>query len=278
MNFFQKIKYELQKQNYLTALLVLNVVVFLVVNLSENILNLPVSNYLMMPLEPSALLHRFWTPLTFMFTHSGLGHLFYNMLLLYFSARMFSTFFSEKKLLYVYVMSGLASAIFMILLSFIFPVFHASWLMGSSASVLGIVCCIAAYSPNLPVSFFGLFEMRYKYFALMTFVLFTVIDFAINTGGKVSHIAGALFGLAYGYSLRRGKDWSAFSFLPNKPVRQKKQLTVVHRRQVSDEDYNSNRVDNQKTLDALLDKISKSGYDSLSKSEKELLFKLSQKK
>lgn len=274
MNIFQNIKSEFQKQNYLTILVVLNVAMFLTINIGIHMAHVYLPEYLAMPLNTDSLLFRFWTPLTYMFSHENFGHLFYNMLLLYFSGRLFTTFFPEKKLLYVYVMSGLCAALFLVVLALVFPtVFHASYLLGASAAVLGIICCIAIYSPDMPISLFGLFEMRYKYFALFIFILFTIIDFTINTGGKISHIGGAVFGLAYGYSMRHGRDFSGFSFL-----KKKKTLKVVHKRSISDEEYNSISVDNQKTVDALLDKISKSGYESLSKAEKELLFKLSQKK
>lgn len=274
MNVFQNIRYELQKQNYLTILIVLNIALFLTINIGAHMAHVNLLPYLAMPLNTRELALHFWTPLTYMFSHESFGHLFYNMLLLFFSGRLFTGFFREKKLLYVYVMSGLSAAIFLVVLSFIFTeAFSFSYLLGSSAAVLGIICCLAMYAPDMIISLFGLFELKYKYFALFIFVLFTIIDFTINTGGKISHIGGALFGLFYGYSLRHGRDFSEITLF-----KRKSPLKVVHKRSLSDEEYNTMTRDNQKTLDDLLDKISKNGYDSLSKSEKELLFKLSQKK
>jgi rhomboid family protein len=275
MNIFQNIKYELQKQNYLTILIAVNLALFLTINIGLHMAHVSgLESYLAMPLNPSVLATRFWTPVTYMFSHERFGHLFYNMLLLYFSGRLFTTFFKEQKLLYVYIMSGLSAAVFLLILSFIFPsAFEFSSLLGASAAVLGVICCIAIYSPDLPINLFGFFEIRYKYFALFIFLTFTILDFTINSGGKISHIAGAAFGLLYGYSLRQGRDFSGFSFF-----RKNSPLKVVHKRGIPDEEYNMRAADNQKTVDALLDKISKNGYDSLSKAEKELLFKLSQKK
>jgi hypothetical protein len=116
-------------------------------------------------------------------------------------------------------------------------------------------------------------EMKFKYFAILIFVLSTVIDFAANTGGKIAHIGGAAFGLLYGYSLKNGKDLFDFSFLTGS----KKKLKVVHKK-APVTGSSAKQADDERHLNYLLDKISKSGYDSLTKQEKEDLFKLSQKK
>ena len=98
--------------------------------------------------------------------------------------------------MYVYIMSGLFGGILLLILSAIFPnTFANSILIGASASVIGIVAALAIYIPNLPVSLFGIIEMRYKYYALLIFAISTIIDFNVNTGGKISHFGGAFFGL-----------------------------------------------------------------------------------
>ena len=209
-----------------------------------------------------------------MFSHKDLGHIFYNMLLLYFTAQTFLNFLSEKKLVYVYIMSGLMGGIILLILSAIFPAtFEYSILFGASAAVIGIVTSLAMYIPNLPVSLFGVIEMKYKYYALLIFAVSTIIDFNINTGGKISHFGGAFFGLFFGYMLKNGKD---ISELPSFNRTKKSTLKVVHSKPSANPKERSES--NQQTIDALLDKISKNGYENLSKAEKELLFKLSQKK
>lgn len=275
MSFLQNIKNELQRHSILTILLVINISIFLIINISSGIFNSDViTNYLALPLNLNEFILKFWTLFTYMFSHKDLGHVFYNMLLLYFTAQTFLNFLSEKKLLYVYIVSGLFGAITLLILSAIFPsAFAFSILFGASAAVIGIVTALAMYIPNLPVSLFGLIEMKYKYFALLIFVISTIIDFNVNTGGKISHFGGAFFGLFFGYMLKNGKDISEISFFK----RQKKSnLKVVHtNKSVKPQEQSQN---NQQTIDALLDKISKNGYENLSKTEKELLFKLSQKK
>jgi membrane associated rhomboid family serine protease len=275
MTVIQNIKNELQKQNKLTILLVINIALFFIINISTGIFNTPIlTNNLALPLNINEFVFKFWTLFTYMFSHKDLGHVFYNMLLLYFTAKTFLNFLSEKKLIFVYIVSGLFGGLILLILSVLFPsTFASSILFGASAAVIGIVSCLAIYIPNLPVSLFGIIEMRYKYYALLIFAVSTIIDFNVNTGGKISHFGGAFFGLFFGYMLKNGQDFSELSFFK----RQKKTtLKVIHINKNKSVNDVSNA--NQKTIDELLDKISKNGYENLSKTEKELLFKLSQKK
>ncbi|MBC7694004.1 MAG: rhomboid family intramembrane serine protease [Burkholderiales bacterium] len=275
MSFLQNIKYELQKHSKLTLLLIINISVFFIINISSGVFKSDVIALNMaLPLNLNEFIFKPWTLFTYMFSHKDLGHVFYNMLLLYFSAHTFLNFLSEKKLLYVYIMSGLTGGITLLILSAVFPSsFANSILFGASAAVIGIVTSLAIYMPNLPVSLFGIIEMKYKYYALLIFAVSTIIDFNINTGGKISHFGGAFFGLLFGYLLKNGKDISEFSFFkkPEKP-----KLKIVHTNSALKNKETS--LSNQQTIDSLLDKISKSGYENLTKAEKELLFKLSQKK
>jgi membrane associated rhomboid family serine protease len=275
MSFLQNIKHELQKHNKLTVLLVVNISIFFIINISTGIFQ---SNFITLnmalPLNLNEFVFKFWTLFTYMFSHKDLGHVFYNMLLLYFSAQTFLNFLSEKKLVYVYIMSGLMGGITLLILSAIFPAtFEYSILFGASAAVIGIVTSLAMYIPNLPVSLFGIIEMKYKYYALLIFAVSTIIDFNINTGGKISHFGGAFFGLFFGYMLKNGKDVSELSIFKRT---KKPALKVVHSNPSVKAREQSQS--NQQAIDALLDKISKNGYENLSKAEKELLFKLSQKK
>lgn len=275
MSFLQNIKYELQKRNMLTVILMVNLAMFLVINISLHILKINLVSVLALPLNLQEFAFKFWTIITYMFSHEGFGHVFYNMLLFYFSAQTFTNFLSEKKLLYIYVMSGIFGGLILLLLSAISPTFFSgSYLYGASAAVIGIVTALAVYVPNLPVNLFGVIEMKYKYYALLVFVLFSIVDFTINTGGKISHFGGAFFGLLYGYLLKNGTDLSQLTFFKSK-TKSASKLKVVH---ANPNATNNTDTENQQIIDGLLDKISKSGYDSLSKTEKELLFKLSQKK
>jgi membrane associated rhomboid family serine protease len=260
MSFLDNIKNELQKHNKLTILLVINILIFFIINISVSVFSTDIIvRNLALPLNLNEFVFKFWTLFTYMFSHKDFGHIFYNMLLLYFTARTFLNFMSEKKLMFVYMMSGLFGGLILLVLSILFPnTFTNSILFGASAAVLGIVAALALYIPNMPVSIFGILEMKYKYYALLIFAVSTIIDFNINTGGKISHF---------------GKDISEMSFFTGS---KKSPLKVVHKNTSAASHEPS--ASNQQTIDALLDKISKNGYENLSKAEKELLFKLSQKK
>ncbi len=276
MNFLQKIAQTFQQQGKLAQLIIINVAIFLMANISIHILHLNVLDYLMLPIGGTDFIFKIWTLFTYMFTHASLGHVFFNMLLFYFSAQLFFLILGEAKLIYVYVMSGLFGAALLLVLGVISPsAFGHSYLLGASASVMGIVMVMAVYAPNYNVALWGIINMPYKYFAALTFVLSTVIDFSLNTGGKIAHIGGAAFGLLYGYNLKRGVDLFNFSFLHKT---KHKPLKVVSYNKTKDELYHENKVISEQRMNQLLEKISKSGYDSLTKNEKDELFKLSQKK
>ncbi|MDI1355419.1 MAG: rhomboid family intramembrane serine protease [bacterium] len=275
MSFLTEIKSKFQQQGILTQVIILNVAMFLTVNLVGNISHVDLLPYTALPIGGTSFLFKFWTLFTYMFTHAGLMHLFWNMFLFYFMSQIFFTIMGEKKMLYVYVMSGLSGGALVLILGMIFPEsFGNSILLGASAAVLGVGAVMALYSPNYSVFLFGAFEMKYKYFYLLTFAASTIIDLSVNTGGKISHIGGALFGLAYGYFLKQGKDLSNISF----SFKKKKKLKVVSYNTSFAKSANPKGRSDDEIMNALLDKISKSGYESLNKTEKDELFKLSQKK
>lgn len=273
MRFFDSIRTTLQKHGILTQLMVVNVAVFLTINLVGNLSRVDLLPFFGLPAGGSAFVSRFWTFFTYMFTHIHLWHLFWNLLLFYFLSQVFFTILGEKKLLYLYVMSGLCGGALVVMMGLLFPAYFAhAILIGASASVLGVGAVMAVYSPNYRVYLFGILEMPYKYFYLLTFVLSTIIDLSINTGGKISHMGGAAFGLIYGLSLKRGTDLSKFSF----GFKKKSRLKLVS---YSDDELTAEEENNQEQrMNQLLDKISKGGYDSLTKKEKDELYRLSQKK
>jgi membrane associated rhomboid family serine protease len=273
MQFFENIKLTFQRYGILTKIIAINVAVFLTINLVGNLSHLNLLPFFGLPVGGSAFVTKFWTFFTYMFTHMNLGHLFWNMLLFYFMSQVFFTILGEKKLLYLYVMSGLCGGALVLMMGLLFPAsFADAILIGASAAVLGVGAVMAVYSPNYRVFLFGLLEMPYKYFYLLTFVLSTIIDLSVNTGGKISHMGGAAFGIIYGLSLKRGTDLSRFSF----GYKKKSPLKIVSYNK--DEEADIAPGNEEQRMNRLLDKISKGGYDSLTKKEKDELYKLSQKK
>lgn len=209
-------------------------------------------------------IHRPWTLLTYMFLHDGFWHILFNMLMLYFGGTMCCRYLNPRRFGWIYFISGLFGALLYLLVYNLFPVgrLQVSVLLGASAAVLGVFVAVAAYVPNQEVSLWLIrtFSIKLKWLAL----IFVVVDLlsipANNAGGHIAHIGGALFGWLFVVAMR----WK------NKKPRK---APSAGRRPLSDDEYNRRRADDQKRVDAILDKISKSGYDRLSKEEKEFLFR-----
>jgi membrane associated rhomboid family serine protease len=238
------------------------------------------------PSSLTALLMRPWTLITYMFVHKDIWHILFNMLWLYWFGRIFLEYLDQRKLVAVYLLGGLSGA-FVYILSFnIFPAFagvvNESVAIGASASVMAVVIAIAAYVPDYTVQLLILGRVKIKYMALAIFVLTSIMDFSINSGGKLAHIGGAFFGYLYTLNLRQGKDMGRglnkiidIIITVFKPHRK---LKVTHKKAANEYEYNKIKTEHQTRINSILDKISKGGYDSLTKEEKETLFRESQKK
>lgn len=246
-----------------TQLLILNVVFFLVCNVVSNLFFPALYGYFMMPASLAELPARFYTPVTYMFTHAQLGHAFFNMVYLYFMGEIFASIVGEKRLWFVYLGGGLAGAALFLLFSTVFGM--GGYLLGASAAVTAVSIVCAMYAPDLPVSLFFFGSFKLKWVVLAMFLVSTVLDLSVNTGGKIAHLGGALFGLLYGLQLRKGNDLRDLFHLRKKSTKAK----IIKMPRISSE---------EKTLDELLDKINRSGYESLSKSERETLQKISSRK
>jgi membrane associated rhomboid family serine protease len=278
----------------LTRLIYLNVAVFLLITvgsiigylLNNQTISTNILNWFSVPSSFKAFLSRPWTLITYMFTHKDILHILFNMLWLYWFGTIFLEYLDQKKLVAVYLLGGICGAVVYIISFNIFPAFDQvvseSVAIGASASVLAIVVAIAAYVPDYSVNLFLIGRIKIKWVALAIFVLTSVMDFSVNSGGKLAHIGGAVFGYIYTVSLRRGHDpgkglnkildFFATIFKPRKKLR------VTYKKKKTDYEYNKARSDHQEQINKILDKISKGGYDCLTKEEKDLLFRESQKK
>jgi len=278
----------------LTRLIYLNVAVFLLISvgsiigylLNNQALSLKILNLFSVPSSVKAFILRPWTLITYMFTHKDLLHILFNMLWLYWFGTIFLEYLDQKKLVSVYLLGGIAGAIVYIISFNIFPAFDQvvseSVAIGASASVLAVVVAIAVYVPDYSINLFLLGRIKIKWVALVIFILTSVMDFSVNSGGKLAHIGGAGFGYLYTANLRRGLDlgkglnkvidFFATLFKPRKKMR------VTYKKRTTDYEFNKARADHQEQINRILEKISKGGYDSLTKEEKDMLFSESQKK
>jgi hypothetical protein len=186
----------------------------------------------------------------------------------------------------VYFVSGFAGALMFLLSVNLFPLFsenaHSYSAVGSSAAVMGVLIAICTYRPHDEVMLFGAFRLKLQWMALI-FVLLDLISIRSgNEGGHLAHLGGALFGFFWAMNMKKGTDIAAFfnkvQAIFQWKSKRKSTIKVIHKRAKTDEDYNLDKRQKQKRIDDILDKISRSGYDSLSKEEKALLFELSKDK
>jgi rhomboid family protein len=303
MSIWDEIKGSFRHGTSLTRLVYVNAIVFLAIKLIEVIgvlaakpdLTTSVVSFLAVPASMSALAGKPWTPVTYMFTHQGFIHIIFNMMWLWWFGKIFLSYLDQRKLVSLYLMGGLAGALLYIAVFNIFPAFagtvHVSIALGASASVMALVVATAVYLPDLELHLLLFGRVKLKYLALVTFLITSVFDFSVNTGGKIAHVGGALMGLAYGYGLKNGTDIGGWLnriidffvtlFRPGRKltVTYKKVKTDYDSKKAKDDiDYNTVKAERQKAIDHILDKISKGGYDSLTREEKEILFNESQKK
>lgn len=250
-------------------------------------------NWFAVPSDLTKLLFKPWTLLSYMFLHLGFFHLLSNMIWLFFLGQLFVQFLGEKKLWTVYIAGGLAGAVLYIFFFNIFPVFEEvapiSKALGASASVMAIVAAVGTYAPNYSIRLLFLGDVKLKYIAIFAFVLDVISISNANSGGHIAHIGGALLGFFFAREWRKGKDITAwvntatvfvkaiFTFKKKSRMKVKYKKSNQQQRSESRYEYNSRKKEEQEQVDAILDKISRSGYDSLTKAEKDFLFRASGK-
>ncbi len=245
-------------------------------------------HYLLLPSDPERLLQQPWSMLTYMFMHQGIWHLAFNMLCLYGFGLLFLQFYSAKHLRGVYILGGLAGATAFLLAQFL-PVFQMQGntvLLGASAAVLAIITAVAAKEPNYPIRLFLLGSIRMKYVALGLILLSVLSVSGHNSGGEIAHLGGALAGWLFTYSLQRGHDLTKWingcidgvvSLFAKKPSRKKSKMKIHTTKEPKDWQFNAKKRKENEEIDRILDKLKRSGYDSLTAEEKKSLFDASKR-
>lgn len=288
---FEELKSTLKSGENHIKLILINIGVFLLIQFIQVLFFLfnksfdtsIISNFLAVSSSPIKLLIKPWTLITYQFLHYDLRHIFFNLLMLFFGGKLFVEFLGTHRIISVYLFSGIAAALLFFIAYNVFPVFQYSApnavTIGASGSILGVVIAIATYIPNFTVSLFFLFEVRLKWIALAIVIIDIISISKGNAGGHLAHLGGALFGFTYAKQLKAGNDflmkWSvSFDKIKSK---WNKLFQKSPKNQYSNTAKQKKKEDlkNQELIDAILDKISKSGYDSLTKQEKEILFKAS---
>ena len=271
------LKEAFRRGNIYIQLIYINVAVFVVTTLTEVILQLfnrslgGVFEWLELPASFTQFIIQPWSLFTYMFMHAGFLHILFNMLWLYWFGALFLMFFSAKHLRGVYILGGICGGLLYMVAYNVFPYFRPmvdySFMLGASASVLAIVAATAYREPNYPIRLFLFGTIRLKYLALI--VIGTDLLFITSSNAGVS----------------KGRDitsWinkildaivSVFSFKPRKP---KMKVHYGNSRQ-KDYDYNARKKVQSEEIDRILDKLKKSGYESLTTEEKKSLFDASKR-
>lgn len=294
--------------NGLIRIILINLIVYALLIVLRVILNLSgaeqvygwIMAQLMLPSDVPTFLTRPWTIITYMFTHMDFFHILFNMLFLYWFGQLIMEYLGSRKFVNIYVLGGLAGGFFFMLMYNLVPYYHGQLgvpLLGASAGVSAIIVGAAALVPNHSFHLIFIGPVKIKYIAIfyVVFKSFAGLD-GPNAGGELAHLGGALVGYLYIMQLRKGNDiggWiSGFLDWTKGLFERKPKIRVTHKQRTftgGQRDFTESRsskttkntagrsVSEQEEIDAILDKISEKGYESLSKEEKQKLFNASKK-
>lgn len=302
------LKEKFKRGNVFIRLLYINIGVFLLMTLLSigfTLFNrgaIQFFGWFELPASLSRFLVQPWSLLSYMFMHANFLHLLFNMLWLYWFGTLFLQFFSSKHLRGVYILGGICGGLLYMFSFNLFPYFQpyvdGSLMVGASASILAVVAATAYRAPNYQVRLLLLGNVRLKYLALCVVVLDliflspgNVTDATVvlnsNAGGHIAHLGGAISGLWFAASLSKGRDLTAwvnrsldgiFSLFDKKNWQKKKKPTMkVNYNRSKDYEYNARKKEQSDEVDRILDKLKKSGYESLTTEEKKSLFDASKK-
>ena len=275
MELKDKLKYSLSVMGQLQKLIVINIIFFIIPLLLNTFLwlfelkDISIIDYFVVEADLMSLIFKPWSLITYGFLHGSFSHLFWNMIMLFYFGNILVNYFGDKRLLNVFFNGILFGGIIYIISYNLFPVFTgvSSKMIGSSAGVMAILFYITSYNPNHTIRFFFL-NIKLLYIAIFL-LLMDIIQIPVeNSGGHIAHLGGALIGFLMFRSFKGINFVDIYSNLSTKKNNKK----IKRNKTFSGSNFD------QKKIDSILDKISESGYESLTKEEKNYLFKASNKK
>ena len=280
MSIIEDLKFQYKIGGIANKMIYWNVGVFLLSILFFYQFKLGVFNYpnwLAVSSEPMVVLTRPWTLLTYAFLHYGFLHLFFNMMVLNFSSRLFLTFFTQKQYLGLYLLSAIFAGLCFVLSFYLLH--QTSSMVGASAAIMALLVATTTYQPLMEIRLLLIGNVKLWHITGILLILDLLQIQMENTGGHIAHLSGAFFGFIFIKLLQNGTDLSKIvDFILN--LFSKKQASPFRKVHVNPRKPVVKRESkiivkdkSQQQLDEILDKISQSGYDSLTKEEKEFLFK-----
>lgn len=208
-----------------------------------------------------------WKYITYAFLHANIIHVLVNVIMLYFFSQLFLTFFNEKKLIQLFLFGSVFSGVFYELIATLFS--WQSVVVGASGGIMAILIATAAFRPQMLVRLPLIGNVKIFWIAVVVVLIDVLQMQSGNMGGLVTHFGGVIFGVLYG-NYKKGAFGVSFS-RPKKEKNKLKKVYVFSNKQAFNKSKETDEV--QLKIDEILDKISKSGYDSLSKEDKEFLFR-----
>lgn len=275
MELKDKLKYSLSVMGQLQKLIVINIIFFIIPLLLNTFLwlfelkDISILDYFVVEADLMSLIFKPWSLITYGFLHGSFSHLFWNMIMLFYFGNILVNYFGDKRLLNVFFNGILFGGIIYIISYNLFPVFTgvSSKMIGSSAGVMAILFYITSYNPNHTIRFFFI-NIKLLYIAVFL-LLMDIIQIPVeNSGGHIAHLGGALIGFLMFRSFKGIDFVDIYTNLTTKKNNKK----IKRNKTFSGSNFD------QKKIDSILDKISESGYESLTKDEKNYLFKASNKK
>lgn len=270
MELKDKLKYSLSVMGQLQKLIVINIIFFIIPLILNTFLwlfelkDINILDYFVVEADLINLIFKPWSLITYGFLHGSFSHLFWNMVMLFYFGNILVNYFGDKRLLNVFFNGILFGGIIYIISYNLFPVFTgvSSKMIGSSAGVMAILFYITSYNPNHTIRFFFI-NIKLLYIAVFL-LLMDIIQIPVeNSGGHIAHLGGALIGFLMFRSFK-GID---FVDICTNLATKKNNKKIKRNKTFSGSDFD------QKKIDSILDKISESGYESLTKDEKNFLFK-----
>ena len=284
MSIIKDLKYRYNTGNIVEKLIYLNVALFICTLLISVLQGLYKGemNFIMewfsLDNDINTLFRKPWSILSYGFLHAGFLHILMNMIVLYFIGNLFLEYFTEKQLLNFYILGTLFGGIFFLFSQNYFPLFEgkSTVLVGASAGISAIFIGITTYMPNYQIKLRFIGFVKLWYLAAFWIGLDILGLIGSNAGGHFAHLGGALFGFIY-VSRASNKEISFLNNIWDMFSSKNKKMKTVYKSSTKRKNNVNNTNSNQVKIDAILDKISKSGYDTLTKEEKDFLFKQGKK-
>lgn len=229
-------------------LILVNVLVFVVARVSMSAGMEWVASGLMLPATFQGVLAQPWSVVTYMFTQYDLWHLLANMAMLCWFGRLTLSAVGSRGEMWLYAIGGLAGAACYLATGIVPRLSIGPGLIGASSAVIGVIVGGVLTMPNRRVNMWLIGDVRLRWVALIILMIFVAGGIAASAGTFMAHIGGALGGVGW-YVVGR--------------VRRGMRRTGRK---------SSHSADN---CDAILDKIKRSGFASLSEQERRTLFELS---